>query len=146
MYNKEKDPFVAISGKLYSTGRKSPAYEFSIQVGKFQWYCSVTKRKYRFSEYLSWYKSPEIQKYVAAGWVAYVEAKTQEPYQQPKYGDNIEMVFSFRLKKPFTPKAQGIDGFKKVQVPPVQPMPQAIQQSQVSVEIDKEMDDDLPPF
>ena len=145
MYNKEKDPFVAISGKLYSTGRKSPAMEFSIQVNKFQWYCSVTKRKYRFSEYLTWYKSPEIQKYVKAGWVAYVEAKTQEPYQQPKYGDNIEMVFFFRLKKPFTPKTQGIDGFKKVQIPPIQPQPQTIQKQQADVNYEME-DDDLPPF
>ena len=48
------------------------------------------------------------------------------------------------MVKPYKPN--DVDGFKKVQVPPVQPMPQAIQQSQVSVEVDKEMDDDLPPF
>ena len=50
------------------------------------------------------------------------------------------------ITAPHVTITEDVDGFKKVQVPPVQPMPQAIQQSQVSVEVDKEMDDDLPPF
>lgn len=144
MYNKTKDPFVALSGKLYSTGRKSPAYEFSIRAVQFKFECSITKKKYSFSEYLKWWQSPEIQKYVHEGWEAYLEAKTQEPFKQPKYGDNVELVFSFRLKKRYNPRSQNIDGMKPIGETIKQPIQQMKPQHQASPA--HELDDDLPDF
>ena len=69
---------------------------------------------------------------------------TQLHLQKLNLCADSEQVICLYMVKPYKPN--DVDGFKKVQVPPVQPMPQAIQQSQVSVEVDKEMDDDLPPF
>jgi hypothetical protein len=114
MYKKEKLPFVALSGKLYSTGRKSPAFEFSIRATNFKLECSITKRKYRFSEVLKWWQSPEIQKYVKEGWELYIESKTQEPFKQPKYGENLEQIICFRMKKPYH-KRGNLGTFKTVE-------------------------------
>jgi hypothetical protein len=114
MYKKEKLPFVALSGKLYSTGRKSPAFEFSIRATNFKLECSITKRKYRFSEVLKWWQSPEIQKYVKEGWELYIESKTQEPFKQPKYGENLEQIICFRMKKPYQ-KRGNLGTFKTVE-------------------------------
>ena len=114
MYKKEKLPFVALSGKLYSTGRKSPAFEFSIRATNFKLECSLTKRKYRFSEVLKWWQSPEIQKYVKEGWELYIESKTQEPFKQPKYGENLEQIICFRMKKPYQ-KRGNLGTFKTVE-------------------------------
>ena len=114
MYKKEKLPFVALSGKLYSTGRKSPAFEFSIRATNFKLECSITKRKYRFSEVLKWWQSPEIQKYVEEGWELYIESKTQEPFKQPKYGENLEQIICFRMKKPYQ-KRGNLGTFKTVE-------------------------------
>ena len=114
MYKKEKLPFVALSGKLFSTGRKSPAFEFSIRATNFKLECSITKRKYRFSEVLKWWQSPEIQKYVKEGWELYIESKTQEPFKQPKYGENLEQIICFRMKKPYQ-KRGNLGTFKTVE-------------------------------
>lgn len=114
MYKKEKLPFVALLGKLYSTGRKSPAFEFSIRATNFKLECSITKRKYRFSEVLKWWQSPEIQKYVKEGWELYIESKTQEPFKQPKYGENLEQIICFRMKKPYQ-KRGNLGTFKTVE-------------------------------
>lgn len=114
MYKKEKLPFVALSGKLYSTGRKSPAFEFSVRATNFKLECSITKRKYRFSEVLKWWQSPEIQKYVKEGWELYIESKTQEPFKQPKYGENLEQIICFRMKKPYQ-KRGNLGTFKTVE-------------------------------
>ena len=114
MYKKEKLPFVALSGKLYSTGRKSPAFEFSIRATNFKLECSITKRKYRFSEVLKWWQSTEIQKYVKEGWELYIESKTQEPFKQPKYGENLEQIICFRMKKPYQ-KRGNLGTFKTVE-------------------------------
>ena len=114
MYKKEKLPFVALSGKLFSTGRKSPAFEFSIRATNFKLECSITKRKYRFSEVLKWWQSTEIQKYVKEGWELYIESKTQEPFKQPKYGENLEQIICFRMKKPYQ-KRGNLGTFKTVE-------------------------------
>ena len=92
MYKKEKLPFVALSYKLFSTGRKSPQFEFSVRATNVKLECSITKKKYRFSEVLKWWQTPEIQKYANDGWELYIETKQQEPFRQPKYGENLEEI------------------------------------------------------
>jgi hypothetical protein len=145
MYKKEKLPFVALSGKLYSTGRKSPAFEFSIRATNFKLECSITKRKYRFSEVLKWWQSPEIQKYVKEGWELYIESKTQEPFKQPKYGENLEQIICFRMKKPYQ-KRGNLGTFKTVeQSVPFVPQQFAPDQAEPVTKNDlDDMDDKIP--
>ena len=102
--NKPKTPFVGLSDKLYSTGNKSPMYEFERKANSFKFMCSITKKKYRFSEYLKWWQSPEIQNYVRQGYELWIQTKTQEPYQPPQFGENIEQVLTFRMKAPYKPR------------------------------------------
>ena len=147
MYNKKpKLPFVALSGKLFSTGRQSPQFEFSIRATNLKLECSITKRKYKFSEVLKWWQSPEIQKYALDGWELYVESKTQEPFKQPKYGENIEQIICFRMKKPFD-RRPSVAGFKQVGtamgVTPQQSF--APDHAQTATQQDmKELDDKIP--
>ena len=50
---------------------------------------------------MEWYKQSEIQEYVNQGWEANKEYIIQEPFKQPKYGDNIELIEVFRLSPPY---------------------------------------------
>jgi twinkle protein len=106
-------------------------------------YAGLNKKLYGLSQVMEWYKTPQVQAYAQQGYMLKWGSKVQEA-KETKYGADSEQVICLYMVKPYKPN--DVDGFKKVQVPPVQPMPQAIQQSQVSVEVDKEMDDDLPPF
>ena len=147
MYNKKpKLPFVALSDKLYSTGRKSPAFEFERRASTMKFICSITKKKYRFSEYLKWWQSPEVQIYAKQGYELWIQTKTQEPFQQPKYGENLEQILCFRMKKPFD-RRPSVAGFKQVGtamgVTPQQSF--APDHAQTATQQDmKELDDKIP--
>ena len=145
MYQKSKFdlPFCGLTLKLYETGKKSPSYEYTASAAKSQLMCSLTKKLYSLSQVMEWYQTPQVQVYAKQGYSLKCGTKVQQA-KETKYGADSEQVICLYMVKPYKPN--DVDGFKKVQVPPVQPMPQAIQQSQVSVEVDKEMDDDLPPF
>ena len=114
MYKKDKTPFVGLSDKLYSTGRKSPAFEFERKASTMKFICSITKKKYRFSEWLKWWQSPEVQVYAKQGYELWIQTKTQEPFQQPKYGENLEQIVCFRMKKPYQ-KRGNLGTFKTVE-------------------------------
>ena len=111
--NKQKKTFVGLSDNLYSTGNKSPMYEFEKKASSFKFKCSITGRKYKFSEYLKWWQSSEIQAYVKQGYELWIQTKTQEPYKPPHFGDNIEQILTFRMKAPYTRKP-GMGTFKRV--------------------------------
>tara|TARA_R110002051_G_scaffold273727_1_gene334391 strand:- start:777 stop:1214 length:438 start_codon:yes stop_codon:yes gene_type:complete len=145
MYQKNKFdlPFCGLTLKLYETGKKSPSYEYTASAAKSQLMCSLTKKLYSLSQVMEWYQTPQVQVYAKQGYSLKCGTKVQQA-KETKYGADSEQVFCMYMVKPYKPN--DVDGFKKVEVPPVQPMPQAIQQSQASVEVDKEMDDDLPPF
>ena len=44
----------------------------------------------------------------------YIESKTQEPFKQPKYGENLEQIICFRMKKPYQ-KRGNLGTFKTVE-------------------------------
>lgn len=138
--NKYDMPFCGLKIKLYSTGKKSPSYEFSAVASKAKFTCSLTKRKYALSQVTEWFMTPEVQKYHKAGYVLKYMSKTQEPQTPNKYGNNLEEEFCLVMVKPFKPQPN-IDGMK--------PIAQAIPQVQEQVEIARKQpkesfDDDLP--
>ena len=114
MYDKTKTPFVALQGTLYSTGRKSPQFEFKKKMSSLTLKCTLTNRKYKFSEYIKWWQSDAIQQYQKMGWELTFETKTQEPYKQPQYGDNIEQIVAFIMRQPYQQRTKSIDGMKPI--------------------------------
>ena len=99
MYKEKNNmPFCGLEGRLYPTGVKAPKFEFKRRLSDLKLTCTLTKKKYRFSEYLKWWQSEQVQRYVKLGYECRLETKTQEPYQQAKYGENIEQLIK-RLEK-----------------------------------------------
>ena len=114
MYKEKNNmPFCGLEGRLYPTGVKAPKFEFKRRLSDLKLTCTLTKKKYRFSEYLKWWQSEQVQRYVKLGYECRLETKTQEPYQQAKYGEYIEQVICFVMRKPYTPRPN-IGGFKSV--------------------------------
>ena len=133
MYKNKYDmPFCGLKIKLFSTGKKSPSYEFSAVASKAKFICSLTKKKYALSQVTEWFMTPEVQKYHKAGYVLKYMSKTQEPQTPNKYGNNLEEEFCLVMVKPYKPQPN-IDGMK--------PIAQTIPQVQQATEL---MDDDLP--
>ena len=133
MYKNKYDmPFCGLKIKLFSTGKKSPSYEFSAVASKAKFTCSLTKRKYALSQVTEWFMTPEVQKYHKAGYVLKYMSKTQEPQTPNKYGNNLEEEFCLVMVKPYKPQPN-IDGMK--------PIAQTIPQVQQATEL---IDDDLP--
>ena len=114
MYDqKNKMPFCGLEGKLYPTGVKAPKYEYKRKLSDLVLKCSLTQKKYKFSQWLDWWKTPAVQNYVKMGYDLNLETKIQEPFKQRQYGDNLEQVVCFIMRKPFTRKP-GMGTFKKV--------------------------------
>ena len=44
----------------------------------------------------------------------YDKTKTQEPYKQPQYGDNIEQIVAFIMRQPYQQRTKSIDGMKPI--------------------------------
>jgi len=122
--NKYDMPFCGLKLKLYETGKKSPSFEYQAPSTKAKFMCSLTSKLYGLSEVMNWYKTPEVQAYVRAGYVLKWGSKIQEA-KETKYGQDTEQVFNLYMVRPY--KSGAIDGMKKIQVPPVQPQPQPIQ-------------------
>jgi hypothetical protein len=141
MENKYKMAFCGLSLKLYPTGKTAPSFEYSASASKSKFQCSLTKKLYGLSQVMDWYNTPEVQATRRSSDLLKWASKTQEP-KEIKYGNTTEQIFTLYMAKPYKPTA--VDGFKKVQVPPIQPQPQTIQKQQVQVK--EELDDDLPPF
>ena len=151
MYNKNKYdmPFCGLSLKLYPTGKKSPSYEYSAIASKQKFICSITKRKYSLSQVNDWFNTPEVQKYVQAGYVLKYITKVQEMSNPPKYAkSNLEQIFCLVMVKPYKPR--NIDGMKPIgeAVPRYteQPMTQAqpsAPDNAVPVEL-SDLDDEIP--
>ena len=115
-YNKKKDPYVACkSNKIWNTGRKAPIAEYERNLTEIEYTCSITKRKFKPSQMpMQWWKQPEIQQYANQGWVCKKEYIIQEPFQQPKYGENLELIEVFRMKRPYQ-KRGNLGTFKTVE-------------------------------
>tara|TARA_R100001440_G_scaffold17338_2_gene29297 strand:+ start:1446 stop:1928 length:483 start_codon:yes stop_codon:yes gene_type:complete len=114
-YNKKKDPYVACkSNKIWNTGRKAPIAEYERNLTEIEYTCSITKRKFKPSQMpMQWWKQPEIQQYASQGWICKKEYIIQEPFQQPKYGENLELIEVFRMKRPYQKRAN-MGTFKRV--------------------------------
>ena len=54
-----------------------------------------------------------MQKYAKLGYELHFETKIQEPWKPHKYGENLEEVICFVMRKPYTRKP-GMETFKKV--------------------------------
>ena len=153
MYEKTKfdKPFCGLQMTLKPTGKQSPKYEYSGDASKIVFKCSLTKKKYMFSQVNDWIFSPEVQEYTKAGYVLKNMAKTQEiqnPHQYDK--GNIELVFSLVMVKPYKPQPN-VDGFKPIGQTMPQYKPQPMTEAQPSapdnampVEKISDMDDEIP--
>lgn len=140
MQTKYDLPFCGLSMKLYSTGKKTPSYEYSGEASKVKFMCSLTKRKYSLSQVTEWFQTPEVQKYVQAGYVLKYMTKIQETNNPSPYAkSNLEQVFCLVMVKKQNRPAQNVDGLKPV----AQAIPQVQQQPTAS---DESFDDDLAPF
>tara|TARA_R100000278_G_scaffold120459_1_gene102895 strand:- start:464 stop:886 length:423 start_codon:yes stop_codon:yes gene_type:complete len=140
MQTKYDLPFCGLSMKLYSTGKKTPSYEYSGEASKVKFMCSLTKRKYSLSQVTEWFQTPEVQKYVQAGYVLKYMTKIQETNNPSPYAkSNLEQVFCLVMVKKQNRPAQNVDGLKPV----AQTIPQVQQQPTAS---DESFDDDLAPF
>lgn len=115
MYKKNKDPYVACkSNKIWNTGRKAPIAEYERNLTEIEYTCSITKRKFKPSQMpMEWYRQPQIQEYARQGWIVKKEYIIQEPFQQPKYGENLELIEVFRMKRPYQ-KRGNLGTFKRV--------------------------------
>ncbi|MEK9739460.1 MAG: hypothetical protein VW438_07000 [Euryarchaeota archaeon] len=139
MQTKYDLPFCGLSMKLYSTGKKTPSYEYSGEASKVKFMCSLTKRKYSLSQVTEWFQTPEVQKYVQAGYVLKYMTKIQETNNPSPYAkSNLEQVFCLVMVKKQNRPAQNVDGLK--------PVAETIPQVQQPTASDESFDDDLAPF
>ena len=130
--------------RLFPTGNQSPKYEYSGEASKVKFTCSITKRKYSLSQINDWFNTPEVQKYVQAGYVLKYMTKVQEMSNPPKYAkSNLEQIFCLVMVKP-RPQQPNVDGMKPIS----QAMPPHAQQFAPDhakpVENMSDMDDEIP--
>ena len=142
--NKFDLPFCGLSMRLFPTGNQSPKYEYSGEASKVKFTCSLTKRKYSLSQINDWFHTPEVQKYVQAGYVLKYMTKVQENTNPPKYAkSNLEQIFCLVMVKP-RPQQPHVDGMKPIS----QTMPPHAQQFAPEhakpVEKIDDMDDEIP--
>ena len=117
MYQKSKFdlPFCGLQARLFSTGNSSPKYEYSGEASKVKFTCSLTKKKYSLSQVNDWFNTPEVQKYVKAGYVLKYMTKTQEMQNPPQYAkSNLEQIFCLVMVKPYKPRTDNVDGLKPI--------------------------------
>ena len=114
--NKSKLPYVGCkSNTIYPTGQKPPIPTFRRKITEIVYTCSITKRKFKPSQMpMDWFNQPQVQQFVKQGWEMEKQYTIQEPFQTPKYGENIELIETFRLVKPYQKRGNLGAGFKKV--------------------------------
>lgn len=93
-------PFCGLTLKMYSTGKKSPKFEYQASSTKAKFQCSLTKKLYGLTQVLLWYKTPEVQKYVLAGYNLKWGLKLKEG-QPTQFGDGKESEVTIYMVKPF---------------------------------------------
>ena len=148
--NKSNNDYCALDLYLNPTGNKSPKYEFKANAESL-FTCSLTKKKYKLSQFNEWYMTEGVQNFVKRGHTPKWYAKTQmietpKPYDK---GDT-QMKLSYIMIPPYKPSAS-IDGMKTVGQAMPQYTPQPMTQAQPSapdnampVEKMSDMDDEIP--
>lgn len=145
MYQKNKSnydmPFCGLSLRMYETGKKAPSYEYHASSTKSKFQCSLTKKLYGISEVMTWYKTPEVQKYVQAGYSLKWGSKVQQA-KETKYGADTEQVITLYMVKPRV-ATQNVDGLKPISQTMPQHATQFAPENATPVEQD-DMDDEIP--
>ena len=132
-------------GKFIGTTLKIPENKFA-KPNSFKWKTSNAKTFF-LDKLGKWMKSEEVQAGFRQGKILKLGCKESFDDRNPRDEKGF-LEITFYLGVPSVPRS--VDGFKKVQVPPVQvqptPQPQAIQTSQVVVKEKEESFDDEIPF
>jgi len=148
--NKSNNDYCALDLYLNPTGNKSPKYEFKANAESL-FTCSLTKKKYKLSQFNEWYMTEGVQNFAKQGHTPKWYAKTQmietpKPYDK---GDT-QMKLSYIMIKPYKPSAN-VDGMKTVGQSIPQYTPQPMTQAQpsapdnaVPVNNMSDMDDEIP--
>jgi len=97
---KGKLPFCGLTLRLYSTGNKSPKFEFQASSNKAQFQCTITKKLYSIFELSNWLNSPEVQEYTRSGHVLKWGSKTQQG-EATKYSNGETEDVTCFMVKPF---------------------------------------------
>jgi len=146
MYQNNKSnydmPFCGLSLRLYETGKKAPSYEYHASSTKAKFQCSLTKKLYGLSEVMTWYQTPEVQKYAKAGYTLKWGSKIQQA-KETKYGADTEQVITIYMIKPRSPQPN-IDGLKPIAQSIPQHATQFAPDHAQPVESIDDMDDNIP--
>jgi hypothetical protein len=149
---KSKDPYVGCkSNTIWPTGMKPPIAQYQRKITEIVYTCSITKRKFKPSQMpMEWFNQPQIQQFVKQGWEMTKEYVIQEPFKQPKYGENEELIEVFRLKRPYQKRGNLGAGFKSVgESIPTMPVQEFAPENAKPVTMEdyknmEDMDDKLP--
>ena len=111
--NKSNNDYCALDLYLNPTGKKSPKYEYKANAESL-FTCSLTKKKYKLSQFNEWYMTEGGQNFAKRGHTPKWYAKTQmietpKPYDK---GDT-QMKLSYIMIPPYKPSVN-IDGMKTV--------------------------------
>jgi len=111
--NKSNNDYCALDLYLNPTGKKSPKYEYKANAESL-FTCSLTKKKYKLSQFNEWYMTEGVQNFAKRGHTPKWYAKTQmietpKPYDK---GDT-QMKLSYIMIPPYKPSVN-IDGMKTV--------------------------------
>ena len=111
--NKSNNDYCALDLYLNPTGKKSPKYEYKANAESL-FTCSLTKKKYKLSQFNEWYMTEGVQNFAKRGHTPKWYAKTQmietpKPYDK---GDT-QMKLSYIMIPPYKPSAN-VDGMKTI--------------------------------
>lgn len=93
-------PFAGLTLKMYSTGKQSPKMEYQASSNKAQFQCSLTKTLYKLDQIHQWLQSPQIQKYIQAGYVGKWGGKINHG-EATQWSDGKELSIVYYMVKPF---------------------------------------------
>ena len=99
-------PFCGLNLKMYSTGKQSPSFEYQASSTKAKFQCSITKKLYDLTEVPQWINSPEVQRYVQAGYVLKWGSKIQQG-KASQYSNGMELAITCYMIKPFNKSGYG---------------------------------------
>ena len=98
---KQSLPFCGLNLKMYSTGKQAPAFEYQASSTKAKFQCSLTKKLYDLTEINQWINSPEVQRYVQAGYVLKWGSKIQQG-KASQYSNGMELAITCYMVKPYS--------------------------------------------
>jgi hypothetical protein len=115
MYQKTKsnNDYCALDLYLNPTGKKSPKYEYKANADSL-FTCSLTKKKYKLSQFNEWYMTEGVQNFAKRGHTPKWYAKTQM-IETPKPYDkgHTQIKLSYIMIPPYKPSAN-VDGMKTI--------------------------------